>query len=294
MNEIYTASTFDTHIEQIMTSQASEISSTTRHGLLAYGIKRILPGKLPLFQRDFEAWLESRRAYLNAAFAFPEPSDEDLLHLLFWTKGKDAGVLEELASDAFAESDDKTDGLFHVFGTEAASAAAKPVHRSAVLRHTYHPTTLAGYMRPGPSGWAAKAPPMIGVFRRAIHPGMSEELAKSFQPVCDIWHTTVPGILAAMVASDPTDDNYVYDIRIFADKASYDGHVDKKNADLVRAMEAWFGHYNTSIPHKGAMFAEDTSDPAMHSSSIKDRPVKVDFNIFHYGKGGCMGRCCLD
>jgi len=101
----------------------------------------------------------------------------------------------------------------------------------------------------------------------------------------------VPGILAAMVTSDPTDENYVYDIRIFADKASYDGHVDKKNAELVHAMEVWFANYDTTIPHKGAMFAEDTSDPAMHSSSIKDKPVKVDFHIFHYGRAGCMGRC---
>ena len=277
-----------------VTSGSAVSSSTTRHGLLAYGVRRIRPDTLPLFRRDFDAWIESRRADLNVAFAFPEPSDANLLHLLFWTKGKDAGVMDELKSDALAESDDETDGLFHVFGTDPSAVAAKPERRSALLRCTHHATSLAGYMRPGPSEWAAKAPPMIGVFRRAVRPGQSESLAKSFQPVCDIWHATVPGILAALVAKDPEDENYVYDIRVFADKSSYDGHVDKTNADLVRAMEAWFSHYDTSIPHRGAMFAEDTSDPAMHSSSIKDRPVKVDFNIFHYGKGGCMGRCCLD
>mmetsp|Transcript_20115 Transcript_20115/g.47288 ORF Transcript_20115/g.47288 Transcript_20115/m.47288 type:complete len:278 (+) Transcript_20115:100-933(+) len=270
-------------------------SSTTRHGLLAYGVRRIRPDTLPLFQRDFDAWIESRQRDLNVAFAFPDAADANLLHILFWTKGKDAGVLAELKSDALAKSDDVSDGLFHVFGSDS-SAASEPARRSAVLRHTHHITSLAGYMRPGPSEWAGKSPPMIGVFRRAILPGKSEALAKSFKSVCDIWCATVPGILAAMVAPDPKDDNYVYDIRIFADKASYDGHVDKTNADLVRAMDVWFSHYDTSIPHRGAMFgtAEDTSDPAMHSSSVKDRPIKVDFNIFHYGKGGCMGRCCLD
>jgi hypothetical protein len=96
---------------------------------------------------------------------------------------------------------------------------------------------------------------------------------ESFQRVCDIWHDTVPGILTAMVVADD-DANFVHDIRI-----------------LTMAMETWFSHYDTSIAHTGIMIAEDTSDPAMRTSSIKDRPVKVDFNIFHYGQGGCMGSC---
>ena len=31
------------------------------------------------------------------------------------------------------------------------------------------------------------------------------------------------------------------------------------------------------------------SDPSMRTSSIKDRPVKVAFNQFHYGLGGMVG-----
>lgn len=269
-------------------------SAKTCHGLLAYGVRRIQPDKMSLFRRDFEEWIASRRVHLNVAFAFPEPSDQDELHLLFWTKGKETGIFEELKSDAFAQSDNGDDGTFHIFGGDSSTFAAE--HRSALLRHTHHHASLAGYIRPiqnHPTG-TVNSPPMIGVFRRAIRPGKSEALATSFQPVCNIWYDTVPGILAAMVTSDPTDENYVYDLRIFADKASYDRHVDKKNPELVQAMQTWFTNYDTSIPHTGAMFAEDTSDPAMHTSSIKDRPVKVDFNIFHYGRGGCMGRCCFD
>lgn len=253
---------------------------------------------MPLFQRDFEKWIASRRVHLNVAFAFPEPSDPDnVIHLLFWTKGKETGILEELKSDAFVESDnDDDDELFHIFGGDSSTAFT--AEKSILPRRTYHHASLAGYMRLFQSNPTApakkKTPPMIGVFRRAIRPGTLKALATSFQPVCNIWYETVPGILAAMVTSDPTDENYVYDVRIFADKASYDGHVDKTNAELVRAMETWFANYDTSIPHTGSMFAEDTSDPALHTSSIQDRPVKVDFNIFHYGRGGCMGQCCFD
>jgi len=96
-----------------MTSQESPIASaTTRHGLLAYGVRRIRSDTMSLFKKDFEAWIISHSAHLNAAFAFPEPSDVDLLHLLFWTKTSDAGVLEELSSNAFAELDDDSDGVF--------------------------------------------------------------------------------------------------------------------------------------------------------------------------------------
>mmetsp|Transcript_56304 Transcript_56304/g.83703 ORF Transcript_56304/g.83703 Transcript_56304/m.83703 type:complete len:151 (-) Transcript_56304:351-803(-) len=133
--------------------------------------------------------------------------------------------------------------------------------------------------------------PMIGVFRRAVQPGHRDELGKSFRPVCEIWHERVPGILGAMVFADPHDENMVHDVRIFANKASYDAHVDKSNPKLVKAMEDWFSHYDTSVPHKGIMIAEDTSDPATRTSSIKDRPVQVNFFVFHYGRDdNCIGQ----
>merc|ERR1719473_2410412 len=131
---------------------------------------------------------------------------------------------------------------------------------------------------------------MIGFFKRAIKPGHLEDLANSFQVVCDIWHAKVPGILAATVSRDPADENFVHDVRVFADKASYAAHVDKSNEYLTKAMEAWFENYDTSIPHQGALYAEDTSDPSMRSSSVKDKPVKVAFNQFHYGQGGMVGK----
>ena len=130
---------------------------------------------------------------------------------------------------------------------------------------------------------------MIGFFRRAIKPGRLEELASSFQRVCDIWHENVPGMLAASVSRDPEEENFVHDIRIFADLASYAAHVDKSNKALTEAMEVWFDHYDTSIPHQGALYAEDTRDPSLRTSSMKDKPIKVAFNQFHYLEGGMIG-----
>ena len=130
---------------------------------------------------------------------------------------------------------------------------------------------------------------MIGLFRRAIKPGRLDALASSFQVVTDIWFRGVPGILAAFVCPDPEDAAFVHDIRIFADRASYAAHVDKSNPELTEGMEVWFGNYDTSVPHEGALYAEDTRDPSMRTSSIKDKPVKVAFNQFHYGEGGMVG-----
>jgi hypothetical protein len=233
------------------------------------------------------------------ALAFPDPSDADRLHLLFWdctTVTKEEENVNFVAllgpeSDAFVEDDDDVaDTVVRVYSGNGGEGRSAPHSSHSAASKVHKHIALAGYMRPGrPPSSTTK--PLIGVFRRATHPGRRDDLAKAFQKVCDIWHSTVPGILAAFVAPCLETDNFVYDVRIFADKKSYDAHVDKSNAELTKAMEEWFSHYDTSIPHKGVMVAEDTSDPAMRTSSIKKKPVEVDFNVFHYGQGGCMGRC---
>ena len=84
--------------------------------------------------------------------------------------------------------------------------------------------------------------------------GQLDALASSFQVVCDIWHASIPGMLASTVSRDPDDENFVHDVRIFADGASYAAHVDKSNVELTKAMDSWFGNYDTSVPHTGALF----------------------------------------
>ena len=295
-NDFFLHSIVPIHIA-VMSSPSS--SSSTCHGRLAYVARRIRPGAQPSFQKDFEAWLaQDNPSRLSVGLAFPDPSDAHLLHLLVWDdntteEGAD-DVLLGPESDAFEEED--ADGVLHVYGSGSATGgASNSTSTNRKLPPVHMQTPLAGYMRRRlPTTAASKdtgSLPLIGVFKRAIHSGKRDDLAQAFQRVCDIWYKTVPGILAAMVFPDPTDTGFVHDIRIFDDKASYDAHVDKSNPELTRAMEEWFSHYDTSIPHKGIMVAEDTSDPAMHTSSIKKRPVKVDFNVFHYGQGVCMGRC---
>ena len=272
-------------------------SSSTCYGRLSYGVRCLRPGTTATFRNDFEAWL-SRRPSLSVALAFPDASDADRLHLLFWDSNAETKWEEEEdfvallgpESGAFAEQEeDDADTVFHVYSGSGGECGSVPLSSHSAASKVHWHASLAGFMRPGRPQSLTR--PLVGVFRRAIHPGRRDDLAKAFQKVCDIWNATVPGILAAFVTPDGDDDRFVYDVRIFADKASYDAHVDKSNAELTAAMEEWFSHYDTSVPHKGVMVAEDTSDPAMRTSSIKKRPVKVDFNVFHYGQGGCMGRC---
>lgn len=82
-------------------------------------------------------------------------------------------------------------------------------------------------------------------------------------------------------------------MRVFADKDSYAAHVDESNEKLVKAMEVWFDHYDKSVPHEGALYAEDTSDPSMRTSSIKNKPIKVAFNVFHYATEGMVGEIAI-
>ena len=302
------------HEAVVTVSVTTSSTATTVDGLLLYGVRRIRPGATALFRNDFEFWIAKHREHLVAALAFLEPSDDCLLHLVVWERqrkssssnnnnnnneGKEdcgescvLGFESEAFADVPEHDDGDNDGVFHAYGSGNLSVPLeKPVARSAVAKLHFH-AALAGYMRKGPEmDTAEDALPMIGIFHRAIRPGARNALATSFQRVCDIWYDTVPGILAAMVVADEANSDYVHDVRIFANKASYDAHVDKSNPELTTAMDTWFSHYDTSIPHTGIMIAEDTSDPAMRTSSIKDRPVKVDFNMFHYGQDGCMGSC---
>jgi len=140
-----------------MTSQESPIASaTTRHGLLAYGVRRIRSDTMSLFKKDFEAWIISHSAHLNAAFAFPEPSDVDLLHLLFWTKTSDAGVLEELSSNAFAELDDDSDGVF-------PTVPIRRKMRQCIVRICYGRHTIL-------PPWRDSCASVISRIRRTPHP----------------------------------------------------------------------------------------------------------------------------
>ena len=115
-------------------------------------------------------------------------------------------------------------------------------------------------------------------------------LAPAFQSVCDLWFK-VPGILAATVSRDPNELNLVHDVRIFANHAAFQAHVDKSDPVLTSKMEQWFAHYDTSIPFKGELYmpSASTKDDAVRSSSIHDRPIRSGFSEFVFEENGIWG-----
>ena len=268
------------------TATPAHSSSATARGVLVYGTRRIHSGSASVFKADFEEWAQTSREHMNAAFAFPDPADVTRLHCVFWTSG-DLHSAGPATSEAYASASDDPD-MFDVYGEGQVLGPAGPA------LHCNKNLSLGGFIRDASeyaASSAAASRPMIGIFKRAIRPGQLDSLAASFQVVCDIWHKSIPGMLASSVSRDPVNENFVHDIRIFADSASYAAHVDKSNEELTRAMEAWFEHYDTSVPHRGALFKEapTAGGSANFKSSVKDKPVKLAFNTFHYGQNGMVG-----
>ena len=152
------------------------------------------------------------------------------------------------------------------------------------VRCEFH-APLAGFMRLG-SGAVDAGPPLIGFTRRRVRAGEVGQLAAKFQTVCDLWFERVPGMLAATVSADHSEPDVVHDIRIFADFAAYTQHADKSDDELTAAMEAWFAHYDTSVPFTGELYAPDTRDERMHTSSIQPATTpRAQLATFHYSSG---------
>ena len=170
--------------------------------------------------------------------------------------------------------------MMHVYGGWDASLQ----DTDPAVRHVLH-SPMAGYIKPDGAG--ERGPPLIGFTRRFVKPGRIDDLATSFQSVCDLWHAKVPGILAATVSRDPSQPNAVHDVRIFANHAAFQAHVDKSDPELTAAMATWFDNYDTSLPFTGELYMPGASakDEGVRSSSIKDRPVRAGFSEFTYGDG---------
>lgn len=148
---------------------------------------------------------------------------------------------------------------------------------------------LAGYIRA--EATTLPGPPLLGFTRRHVLPGRMEELAASFQALCNLWHEKVPGILAASVHREPEAPNVVHDLRIFANHEAFQAHVDKSDAQLTAAIETWFANYDTSVPFTGQLYypSSSASDEGLRTSSVRDRPVRVGFDEFAYGQDGMLG-----
>ena len=227
------------------------------------------------------------------------------MHTVLWGSG-DLDALPP--SDTFVATQQEPDTL-DVFGACAESLSSTSDSR---LRLNQHPTALAGFIRDAEEFAVPSDAPMIGFFRRKVKAGQLESLSSSFQEVCDRWYPKIPGMLAAVVYADSTSNYsmfnsgesrseseiWVWDLRIFADAASYAAHVDKSDADLTCAMEKWFGNYDSKEAHTGCLYkaGEDLGNVKAQGSSIKtadgsgkEATVKLAFQVFHYGSAGMVG-----
>lgn len=128
--------------------------------------------------KSFEGWSLSAARFhveLNAAYAFPDPSDPHLMHTVIWAK-ENLPQLGPVSESLVATAEDPD--TFDAYGSGEVEHSAI----TAVRCNIHEP--LAGFMRDDHPG--ATGPPMIGFFKRRIKPGRLEALASSFQVVCDL------------------------------------------------------------------------------------------------------------
>lgn len=251
--------------------------------LLVYTKRHIKTGMVDEFKVEFSQHYRrvmERDSSVKAMFAFPDPADNQLYYQVLMSKQASSfGISLEL--ERFYEKGGNVD----VYGgwDEDATRAARG-HPDVVYRF-HHP--LSGFMRKDGAGETGI--PMFGFMQRTVLPGKAKALGKSFRDVCDLWHNK-PGILAATVSQDSDKPNLVHDLRIFANKDGYASHVDKSDPALTSAMEAWFAHYNAAIAFTGELFAADTRDESMHTSSLKKKlKERPKFVTFHFGDADMIG-----
>ena len=274
------------------------MSSRDIGALLIHGRRRVKADMLDQFRESFDAYSRAARATpgMRAVFAFAAPDLPASFFHVVWAK--DVGSLKSAQSRAgtayerllatYASTSEDPDTLT-AYGScselprltdESMQGADRTV--SYVLHEP-----MAGFMR---SDGEDQGLPLIGFTQRHVQTASFTLLAPAFQSVCDLWFK-VPGILAATVSRDPNELNLVHDVRIFANHAAFQAHVDKSDPVLTSKMEQWFAHYDTSIPFKGELYmpSASTKDDAVRSSSIHDRPIRSGFSEFVFEENGIWG-----
>lgn len=240
--------------------------------VIIHGKRRIKPGMVAEYKErydDHSRDLFGRNADVKACFAFPDPDDDHAYWHVFWARDashtrKFAWPLVEEAS-RFYYRDPEYPDIMDVFGGWDKSTRQLAQLNAHGCQYHFH-LPLAGFIKA--EGAGLEGPPLFGFTTRRVKPGRVDDLAHAFQPVCDMWQARVPGILAASVSRDRSDPHLVHDLRIMANHAAYKAHVDKSDAELTAAMATWFDNYDTSVPFAGEMYASDTSDEGLHTSSI--------------------------
>lgn len=264
--------------------------------ILVYGKRRIKKEKLGEFNSAFQAF--SKSAYeenpdIKAIFAFPDKEDPLAYWHILWIRS--ARTFNDYLSrptqgeplwDMYDFSSESQDTLA-VYGGWDEETRTKTQAVSGV-RYEFK-NSIAGFMKP--DGGREEGPPLFGFTTRYVKPGRIQNLGTSFQTVCDMWFQKIPGILMAAVFPDENTPNLVHDLRIFANHSSYLAHVDKSDNLLTEAMAVWFENYDTSIPFSGQLYAANTKDEALHTSSIKSSSTpRAQLETFHFGEDGMLGQ----
>lgn len=207
---------------------------------------------------------------VKACFALPDPHDDHAIWHVFWARDASHArkfvwpLIEETAR--FYYRDAEFPDVLDIFGGWDNATRLLAKQNAHGCQYQFH-SPLAGFIKADGAG--LDGPPLFGFTTRRVKAGRVEDLARAFQPVCDMWHERVPGILAATVSRDHSDPHLVHDLRIMANHAAYEAHVDKSDPKLTEAMATWFDNYDTSVPFGGELYAADTSDEGLHTSSIK-------------------------
>ena len=78
--------------------------------------------------------------------------------------------------------------------------------------------------------------------------------------MADYWFNTPDyrGVIAATIAEDPNDPNYVYDLQAFANMNAFKKHMDMEDTENVNYITQWLTLNDKTVPFTGTVWGDDT------------------------------------
>ncbi|MEW6995393.1 hypothetical protein AADZ84_14120 [Colwelliaceae bacterium MEBiC 14330] len=269
--------------------------ATTTNPIILYGKRHIRPDMIEQYKRTYQDFAQSvygSNSEIKAVFSFPDKKEPSAYWQVVWVNSIESFSLNLVDSSTFTQlqetylSTEEYPDLIRVYGGWNENI----VSESKEIKTLYFDflKSSAGFMKQDGAGEAG--PALLGFTVRHIKPGRLAELATSFQAVCDLWYEKIPGILMAAVFPDTHNPTVVHDLRLFANHQAYLAHTDKSDKKLTSAMSVWFENYDTSIPFSGQLYAANTQDEALHTSSIKRSTTpRAQLETFHFGESSMLG-----
>ena len=269
--------------------------ATTTNPIILYGKRHIRPEMIDHYKKTYQDFAQS--AYdsnpeIKAFFSFPDKEDPSVYWQVVWINSIKSFSLNLVDPSTHSElqetylSTEENPDSFRIYGgwNENTVSESKKIK---TLRFDFL-ESAAGFMKQ--DGAEESGPALLGFTVRHIKAGRLEELATSFQAVCDLWYEKIPGILMAAVFPDTQNPKVVHDLRLFANHQAYLAHTDKSDKKLTSTMSVWFENYDTSIPFSGQLYAANTQDEALHTSSIKRGTTpRAQLETFHFGEPEMLG-----